>query len=80
MSKLKMPNFETEAEEAAWWFDNQDALAAEYAEEHAAELLGLVLDANDVRIAVEQASVQGVNPRDYVRRLVHNALDEQRAA
>ncbi len=80
MGKLKMPDFQTDAEEAAWWFNNQDAIAAEYAEEHAAELLGLVLNSDDVQTAVEQASAQGMSPREYIQRLVHNALDERRAA
>ncbi len=80
MSRLKMPDFETEAEEAAWWFHNQDAIAIEYAEDHAAELLALVIDENDVKVAAAQATAQGVSTRDYVRRLVHNALQEQQAA
>lgn len=75
-----MPDFETEGEEAAWWFDNQDAIAAEYAEDHAEELLGLVVDAADVKLAVAQAGAHGVSPRDYVRDLVHRALQEQKAA
>jgi predicted metal-dependent hydrolase len=30
MSDLKIPKFATEAEEAKWWFDNEDLIAAEF--------------------------------------------------
>lgn len=30
MSDLKVPKFETEAEEAKWWYDNEDLVAAEF--------------------------------------------------
>ncbi len=29
-SDLKIPKFATEAEEAKWWFDNEDLIAAEF--------------------------------------------------
>ena len=80
MGKLKMPDFQTDAEEAAWWFDNQDAIAEEYAEEHAAEILALVLNADDVKVAIDFATAKGLTPRDYVRQLVHTALEQQQAA
>ncbi len=80
MGKLKMPDFQTDAEEAAWWFNNQDAIAEEYAEEHAAEILALVMDESDVQTALARASEQGISPRDYVRHLLHTALQQQLAA
>ena len=80
MSKLKMPDFATEAEEAAWWFENQDALAVEYAEEHATELLALMIDEGDVTVTAAQATAEGLSTRDYFRQLVHQALQERRAA
>lgn len=76
MGKLKMPDFQTDAEEAAWWFDNQDAIA----EEHAAEILALVMDESDVNTALERAAAKGAIPRDYVRQLLHTALQQQLAA
>ena len=79
-SKLKIPDFETEGEEAAWWFENQDAIAREYAEDHAAELLALVIDENDVKVAAAQATAKSVSTRDYVRRLFQDALQDERAA
>jgi hypothetical protein len=30
MTDLKVPKFETEAEEARWWFDNRDKLSDEF--------------------------------------------------
>jgi len=30
MSDLKIPTFDTEAEEAKWWFENDDKIAAEF--------------------------------------------------
>lgn len=30
MSDLKIPRFATEAEEARWWFENEDLIAAEF--------------------------------------------------
>lgn len=80
MEKLKMPDFQTDAEEAAWWFDNQDAIAEEYAEEHAAEILALVMNEGDVKTALERAAAKGVSPREYVRQLLHAALEQPVAA
>ncbi|HTX75964.1 MAG TPA: hypothetical protein VMD29_07150 [Terracidiphilus sp.] len=30
MSDLKVPKFQTEAEEAKWWYDNRDKVSAEF--------------------------------------------------
>ena len=30
MTDLKVPKFETEAEEAQWWYDNRDKVSAEF--------------------------------------------------
>jgi hypothetical protein len=40
MEKLVVPKFETEAEEAKWWFDNQEGLDREFAQAAAEGRLG----------------------------------------
>jgi predicted DNA binding CopG/RHH family protein len=78
MSKLKMPDFATEAEEAAWWFDNQDEIAVEAFAEIGKELI--VLDSADAALGKAKAAACGMSYEQYMRNLVHCALQEQRAA
>ena len=78
MIKLTMPEFKTEREEAAWWFNNQDAVSREYfnrepTPEFRNELC-LMMDPEDFRMAQEQAEQSGALFEDYLRRVLHEAL------
>jgi predicted DNA binding CopG/RHH family protein len=88
MEKLVVPKFETEAEEAKWWFDNQDALDQEFAQAAAEGRLGvgtvarrmgiptttIRLDPGDIALAREQAAKRGLKYQTYLKMLVHEAL------
>jgi predicted DNA binding CopG/RHH family protein len=88
MEKLVVPKFETEAEEAKWWFDNQQALDGEFAQAAAEGRLGhgtaarrmgiptttIRLDPADIAIAREQASKRGLRYQTYLKMLLHEAL------
>jgi predicted DNA binding CopG/RHH family protein len=88
MEKLVVPKFETEAEEAKWWFDNQEALDRDFAQAGAEGLLGhgtvarrmgiptttIRLDPVDIAIAREQASKRGLRYQTYLKMLLHEAL------
>ena len=78
MGKLKMPDFETEAEEAAWWYNNQDEIAEEAFEQMGLELL--LVNAEDAAIGKDRAAACGVPYEEYMRQLLHRALQEQKAA
>lgn len=47
MAKLVMPDFQTEREEADWWYDNQDAIADEFLEEQGQAFLDLLIAKED---------------------------------
>jgi predicted DNA binding CopG/RHH family protein len=94
MERLVVPKFETEAEEAKWWFDNQDALDREFAQAAADGTLGvgtvarrmgiptttIRLDPADIAMAREQASKRGLKYQTYLKMLVHEALLKADAA
>ena len=87
--KLRVPKFETEEEEAAWWPQQEDAIADAF---EAALLDGtlmrgdkpitvLSLDLEDAQAAREQAELRGVDFVSYLESLVHEAVQqEQRRA
>ncbi|MEO8726760.1 MAG: hypothetical protein ABI383_11665 [Acidobacteriaceae bacterium] len=85
----KLSKFNSEAEEAAWWYDHQDDIAQAFieAEQHgtlrhgtvarlAAEHLpsNVLLPDHDLELARKQAQAVGVDPEDYIRSLLHEAL------
>jgi predicted DNA binding CopG/RHH family protein len=88
IEKRVLPDFKSEAEEAKWWFDNQDELLKDFklaAEEGrlgrgtAARLGGIPtttirLDPDDIALAREQASRKGLKYQTYLKMLVHEAL------
>ena len=79
MGKLKMPDFQTDAEEAAWWFNNQDEIAREAFEENGLDLIAIPLE--DATVAKERAASRGVPYEEFMRDLIHRALvQEQQAA
>jgi len=94
MTKLEVPDFTSEAEEAKWWFDNQDALDDEFlaaAEEGrlawgtAARLVGLEGDSiypdpADIALARAQAEKKGLKYQTYLKMLLHEALTKEAEA
>jgi predicted DNA binding CopG/RHH family protein len=88
VEKRILPDFKSEAEEAKWWFDNQDELDKEFAQAAAEGRLGrgtaariggiptttIRLDPDDIALAREQASKKGLKYQTYLKMLVHEAL------
>jgi predicted DNA binding CopG/RHH family protein len=96
MTKIEIPDFTSEAEEAQWWFDNQDALDDEFLAAAAegkltqgtlAKQFGLAsnvvrLDPQDVQLAREIAAKRGLDYEQFIQSLIHETLlaKEQEAA
>jgi predicted DNA binding CopG/RHH family protein len=88
VEKRTLPDFKSEAEEAKWWFDNQDELDKEFAQAAAEGRLGrgtaariggiptttIRLDPDDIALAREQAGKKGLKYQTYLKMLVHEAL------
>ena len=88
MEKRVLPEFKSEAEEAKWWFDNQDELDKGFAQAAAEGRLRrrteprvgalptttIRLDPGDIALARKQASKRGLKYRTYLKMLVHEAL------
>lgn len=86
--ELKSQSFKSEAEEAQWWEDNQDALAQEFENAAAAGTLGrgtaarrgntpttsIRLDPADIAKARIQAERRGIRYQTYLKMLIHEAL------
>jgi predicted DNA binding CopG/RHH family protein len=88
MEKRILPDFQSEAEEAKWWFDHQDELDEDFKQAAAEGRLGrgtaariggiptttIRLDPGDIALAREQASKRGLKYQTYIKMLVHEAL------
>jgi predicted DNA binding CopG/RHH family protein len=88
MEKRILPDFQSEAEEAKWWFDHQDELDKDFAQVAAEGRLGrgtaarlggiptttIRLDPDDIALARQQASKRGLKYQTYLKMLVHEAL------
>ncbi len=88
MEKRILPEFKSEAEEAKWWFDNQDELLKDFEQAAKEGTLGrgtaarlggiptttIRLDPGDIALAREQASKRGLKYQTYLKMLVHEAL------
>lgn len=88
MEKRVVPKFESEAEEAKWWFDNQDELLKDFERAAAEGRLGrgtvarrmgiptttIRLDPADIEMARDQASQRGLKYQTYLKMLLHEAL------
>jgi len=88
MEKRILPDFKSEAEEAKWWFDNQDELDKDFAQAAAEGRLGrgtaariggiptttIRLDPGDIALARDQASERGLKYQTYLKMLLHEAL------
>ena len=88
MEKRVVPKFESEAEEAKWWFDNQDELLKDFERAAAEGRLGhgtvarrmgiptttIRLDPADIALARDQATARGLKYQTYLKMLLHEAL------
>lgn len=88
MEKRIVPKFESEAEEAKWWFDNQGELLKDFERAAAEGRLGrgtvarrmgiptttIRLDPDDIALARDQATERGLKYQTYLKMLLHEAL------
>ncbi|MEZ2348135.1 hypothetical protein [Terriglobus sp. RCC_193] len=92
---VKVPKFENEADEARWWFENQDKVARAFdtaASEGTLRRTSLrdrftppppasvVLDAEDAALANELAQRHGESFEGFVKRVMHQALLLEKSA
>ena len=95
MENRVIPKFESEAEEAKWWFDNQAELDKDFAKAFAEGRLQLRteprtstavptttirLDPADIQMAREQAEKRGLKYQTYLNMLLHEALTRKSKA
>ena len=88
LEELKNKTFKNEAEEAAWWESNEDALADEFEKATAEGRIGygtvvitgdstaakVCLDPEDIAIARVQAAARGLRYQTYLKMIIHEAL------
>ena len=88
LEELKQKTFANEAEEAAWWEANEDALADEFEKAGEEGRLGhgtamrrasqssitICLDSEDIAKARVQAAERGLPYEAYLQTIVHGAL------
>ena len=91
MEKRVLPDFKSEAEEAKWWFDNQDELLKDFEKAAAEGRLGrgtaariggiptttIRLDPDDIALARDQATERGLKYQTYLKMLLHQALESE---
>ena len=95
MENRVIPKFESEAEEAKWWFDNQAELDKDFAKAFAEGRLQrrteprispavptttIRLDPADIQMAREQAEKRGLKYQTYLKMLLHEALTRKSKA
>jgi predicted DNA binding CopG/RHH family protein len=88
MEKKILPDFKSEAEEAKWWFDHQDALDKDFAQAAAEGRLHrrteprpsaiptttIRLAPSDIALARELAGKRGLKYQTYLKMLIHEGL------
>ena len=88
MEKRISPKFESEAEEAKWWFDNREELDKDFAQAFAEGRLQrrtqprtaavptttIRLDPADIEMARAQAEKKGLKYQTYLKMVIHEAL------
>ncbi len=88
LEELKKKKFANEAEEAAWWESNEDALAGEFEKATAEGRVGIGtvakraalpsttirLDPDDIAKARVQAAERGLRYQTYLKMIIHEAL------
>jgi predicted DNA binding CopG/RHH family protein len=93
MKSSDIPKFSSEAEEAAWWYENrqkhEDNFVQALAEGRAkhvsiAERLEMIrnvktvtLDDNDAAVAARLASEKGIEVQSFIKSLIHEALQKE---
>jgi hypothetical protein len=91
---LKHPTFANEAEEAQWWFEHPDLLLENFERAEAEGTLGrgramqralaadnaIQLGEEDAAKARAAAARKGVEYHDYLKTLIHEALEKEPAA
>ncbi|MBB5062035.1 hypothetical protein [Granulicella mallensis] len=94
MEKRILPEFKSEAEEAKWWFENQDELDKDFAKAAAEGRLGrgtaarvggiptttIRLDPVDIEMARKQAEQRGLKYQTYLKMILHDALTREAKA
>jgi hypothetical protein len=91
--KLELPHFNSEAEEAEWWFANREANGERFAKairegrasintlaQRVADSLTIQLDPGDAEKARRIAESRGMEYKSFVKNLVHEALAELSAS
>jgi predicted DNA binding CopG/RHH family protein len=88
IEKRVLPDFKSEAEEAKWWFDNQDELLKDFQRAAQEGRLGrgtppqlgalrtttIRLDPADIELARAQAEKKGLKYQTYLKMILHEAL------
>jgi len=94
MEKRIIPKFESEAEEAKWWFDNREELDQDFVQAFAEGRLRrrteprtgslptttIRLDPVDIELARQQAEKRGLKYQTYLKMLIHEALAQEAKA
>jgi len=94
IEKRVLPDFKSEAEEAKWWFDNQDELLRDFQQAATEGRLGrgtppqlgalptttIRLDPSDIQLARQQAEKKGLKYQTYLKMLIHEALVKEAEA
>ncbi|MGH9518120.1 MAG: hypothetical protein ACRD2D_00655 [Terriglobales bacterium] len=94
LEELKDKTFASEAEEAAWWKANEDALLEDFKKATAEGRIGIGtlakrasiptttirLDPGDIAKAREQAAERGLRYQTYLKMIIHEALRNADAA
>jgi predicted DNA binding CopG/RHH family protein len=88
IEKRVLPDFQSEAEEAKWWFDHQEEILGDFerAAENGTLLRGpaarvkalptttIRLDPADIELARQQAEKKGLKYQTYLKMVIHEAL------
>jgi predicted DNA binding CopG/RHH family protein len=88
LDELKKKTFASEAEEAAWWKANEDALLQDFKKATAEGRIGIGtvakraalptttirLDPDDIARARAQAAERGLRYQTYLKMIIHEAL------
>lgn len=91
MEKRIIPKFESEAEEAKWWFDNREELDQDFTQAFAEGRLRrrteprvgslptttIRLDPVDIDLARKLAEKRGLKYQTYLKMLLHEALTRE---
>jgi hypothetical protein len=94
MKRLVVPKFETEAEEAQWWYDNREVLGQNFMEAlkkgtihrggpaailRETQLMTVRLPNTDLKRVEIIAEERGIGDHACIAELLHEALDREEA-